>query len=134
MRVDSVHSHIKTAIGQISVYFQADYVRMMEEARKTPKSYHDQYLDYAFFKDYSKTCTLKSIRPGIKAGDPMVVHIKALRFESKEKISYKLSFLDDWKSIPMKCEESAQVKVASSPLHTAHLCTSLPQNIAIVKS
>ena len=107
MRVDSVHSHIKTAIGQISVYVQADYVRMMEEARKTPKSYHDQYLDYAFFKDYSTTCTLKSITPGIKAGDPMVVHIKALRFESKEKISYKLRFLDDWKSNPMKCEESA---------------------------
>ena len=69
MRVDSVHSRIKTAIGQKPVYRPADYVRMMEEARKSSKPYDVQCLDYAFFKDYCTTCTLKSIRPGVKAGD-----------------------------------------------------------------
>ena len=38
MKVDSVHSRIKTAIGQRPIYCPADYVRLMEEARKNPKS------------------------------------------------------------------------------------------------
>lgn len=121
MRVDSVHSCIQRAIGHKPVYCPADYVRIMEEARKTPKPYDVQYLDYAFFKDFSKTCTLKSIRPGIKAGDPTVVHIRALRYEPKGEISYKLSFSDDWKSIPMKRGESTKVMDAPTPLHTARL-------------
>ena len=34
MNVDSVHSRIKTVIGQTPIYCPADYVRVMEEARK----------------------------------------------------------------------------------------------------
>ncbi|GFR99668.1 ribosome-recycling factor [Elysia marginata] len=93
----------------------------MEEARKKPKPYEVQYLDHAFFKDFSTTCTLKSIRPGVKPGDPVVVDIKALRYEPEGGLLYNLCFSSKWKAIPMKQGKSTHTKNAPSPLHSARL-------------
>ena len=121
MKVDSVHSRIKIAIGQRPIYCPADYVRIMEEARKNPKPYDVKYLDHTFFEDFSITSTFKSIRPGSKAGDPVVVDIKAMRCEPRGEISYKLNFLDEWKYIPMKRGEFTEIKKTASQLHSVRL-------------
>ncbi|GFR68273.1 hypothetical protein ElyMa_003728100 [Elysia marginata] len=96
MRVDSVPTCIKTAIGQNSVYNPADYVCMMEEARNQPKPYEVQYLNHTFFKHFISSWTLKSIRPGIKADDPVVVDTEALIYKPKGKTLVQAVLYRPW--------------------------------------
>lgn len=110
-----------TAIAQRPIYWPADYVRIMEEARKNPKLYEVKYLDHTSLKDFSITSTLKSIWPGSKTDDPVVIDIKAMRYELKGEIWYKLNFSDYWKYIPMKRGESTEIKKTPSQLHSISL-------------
>lgn len=117
MRVDSIHSTIETAIGNKPIMCPADYIRIMEDARRTPKPYEVHYLDHTFFKNFSSTCTFKSIRPGSRAGDPVVVDIKALHYDPTGEILYKLKFSDEWKPLPIKRGESTKIEKDPVSLH-----------------
>lgn len=60
----------------------------------TTRPYIVEYLNYDFLKSFSKILFCKTIRPGIKKGDPVVTNIKALMYEPNKTISYKLRFTE----------------------------------------
>lgn len=57
-------------------------------------------MDHTFFRDFSTLTYLKSIRPGVKKGDPCVVNLRALKYSSDCGVQYKLSFDDQWSFLP----------------------------------
>ena len=75
-----------------------------------------KYLDYRFFRDYSKTITIPSIRPGSRVGDPTVTNVRALKYEDGS-IQYKLKFSDDWQDLPRprRARQSLAREVELSP-------------------
>ena len=72
--------------------FAIGLYRVIEEARKNPRPYIVKYLSHVFFLNFDGINTLKSIRPGDKAGDPVVTDIRVLRYEPDD---------DEWAPIPM---------------------------------
>lgn len=78
-----------------------DHVSLCKTTRTT-KPYILEYLTYYFFKLYSKILFCKSIRPGNKKRYQVVTDMKALRYEPKKTISYKLRFTkQNWSDIPL---------------------------------
>ena len=99
MEVDSVHATIERKLKNASIYCPAEYTAIMRNARSKPSPYAVKYLDYRFFRDFAKTITIPSIRPGSRVGDPTVTDIRALKYEDGS-IQYKLKFSDDWQDLP----------------------------------
>ncbi|GFR65158.1 hypothetical protein ElyMa_000198300 [Elysia marginata] len=81
MEADSVHSVIERKLKNKKIYLPSDYVRVIEETRMNPRPYDVQYISHDFFLNFDGINTLKSIRPGDKAGHPVVHDIRALRYE-----------------------------------------------------
>lgn len=103
MSCDSVHSVIERKIKNRIISVPADYVNIMEIARKNPMPYSVSYKDHTFFKAYSNLKFYNSIRPGKKAGDPVVTDIRALKYSGLTvSIEYKLRITDDWKPLPQR--------------------------------
>lgn len=109
MEADSVHSVIERKLKNKKIYLPSDYVRVIEEARMNPRPYDVQYLSHDFFLNFEGINTLKSIRPGDKAGDPVVHDIRALRYEPDGSIHFKLMLDDEWAPVPMKRKESTNL-------------------------
>nr|CAI5849145.1 unnamed protein product [Callosobruchus analis] len=103
MSCDSVHSVIERKIKNRIISVPADYVNIIETARKNPMPYNVIYLDHTFFKAYSNLKYYSSIRPGKKAGDPVVTDLRALKYNGSDlTIEYKFKMTDAWQSIPQR--------------------------------
>ena len=102
MEVDSVHATIERKLQHrhVDIYCPADYVSYIKEARKVPEPYNVQYLDHTFFKDFTGVGVLKSIRPGSRAGDPTVAHLRALKYSRDGNVHYKLRHPEEWEELP----------------------------------
>ena len=119
MEADSVHSTIERYITNKEIYCPADYVSHIKSARLHPTPYKVKYLDFSFFKDFSNTCTLKSIRPGKKVGEPQVVDLRGLQYLPGGQVMYKLSHGHDWQAMSFKRSESTVTVSQPSPLYTS---------------
>ena len=101
MEVDSVHSVIEKKLRGREVFFPGDYVQAMKEARPT-KPYIVKELSYDFAKDFSQLKFLDSIRPGRKAGEPLVHQLRALRYLPTGKVDFKIDFSDEYTELPQR--------------------------------
>lgn len=106
MECDSMHATIERYLRHREINVPADYIDACKNARQS-NPYKVIYLDHSFFKDFTKPLMFKSIRPGIRKGDPKVTDIRCLKYDSNGKIHYKLSFKDDFKVLPA-CDDSKE--------------------------
>lgn len=104
MECDSVHSVIEHKLKKKQIYLPSDYVRLTQEARSKPFPYKVVELDYTFVKNYAskETMIYKSIRPGRIAGDPTVTNLRALRYDPKGTIDFKIDFDDVWQPLNVR--------------------------------
>lgn len=87
MEADSIHSTIEQRLRRTNINVPADYVGICLTARKNPSPYHVKYLDYTFFLNFGELKFLTSLRPGRRAGDPVVTDIRALQYLPNEHFS-----------------------------------------------
>lgn len=80
MEVDSVHS-TSERLFRPPIYSPNDYINKMAQARPS-QPYIIHHLDYTFFKNIEMLCQLDSLRPGKKAGDPVVTDIRGLLYKN----------------------------------------------------
>ncbi|CAG4955076.1 unnamed protein product [Parnassius apollo] len=101
MEVDSVHSTIEQYIKP-PIYAPSDYVARMQQAR--PRNPYDvKSIHYDFFLNYEELeSNFKSIRPGKKKGDPVVVDIRGLKYLSDGSVLCKLRHPDEWTILPQR--------------------------------
>jgi len=71
------------------LYSPGDYISRMRIARKK-QPYNIKVIEYSFFKNYDAVCSLKSLRPGKKAGDKTVTNICKLLYTKGEFFFIKL--------------------------------------------
>lgn len=90
MEVDSVHSCVERQLRNASVYVPAQYVDRIQSSRSIPRPYRVKYVQHGFFKDFSHTSNVESIRPGRKVGDPAVTDLRCLLYSPDGSIYYKL--------------------------------------------
>ncbi|XP_062387011.1 uncharacterized protein LOC134076007 [Sardina pilchardus] len=100
MECDSVHSVIERRLRDQDVYVPAEYVSLMKRARVKPHPYDVKYIDHTFFQDFSKLRLCKSLRPGVRPGDPTVHDIRAIRYNSNGTMDFKINHSDDWHPHP----------------------------------
>ena len=79
MECDSVHSVIERRLRNQEIYVPAEYVALIKSARSKPNPYEVKYLNHTFFQDFTNLRLCRSIRPGIKPGDPTVHDVRAIR-------------------------------------------------------
>ncbi|GFO22678.1 hypothetical protein PoB_004918300 [Plakobranchus ocellatus] len=101
MEVDSAHATIERHLKNRPIHCPSDYKRIIEESRRIPRPYVVKYLEYSFFKDFSKVNTLKTIRPGREKGERVVTNLRAIQYSSDDQIQYKLEYNDDWSDLPL---------------------------------
>lgn len=93
MECDSVHATLGRQIKKREVYVLQKYVELIEESRGNRNHpYKVKYVDYHFFKDYSKLQYYTSIRPGHGVGTPVVTDIRVLKYTVDGNIMYKLNY------------------------------------------
>lgn len=119
MECDSMHSTIERKISGRVINVPADYVNLLKTARKNPRPYEVQYLNHAYFKDFSKINFVISIRPGRKAGDPTVQNIRELNTIQTDPLNTSLGILMNFKSFPLDLVRNAQM----SPWKICQYCT-----------
>eukprot|EP00064_Thunnus_orientalis_P007456 superscaffoldBa00000831_g7477 len=73
MECDSVHSVIEKCLRNQEIYVPAEYAALMESVWSKPSLYQVRYVDHKHLQDFTKLRLCKSIRPGIKPGDPLSV-------------------------------------------------------------
>lgn len=95
MEVDSAHALIERRLKGREIHLPSQYPILIREARKTPFPFEVHYVTHDFFInfDIKDSFTYKSIRPGRKAGDPTVNHLKCLQYAPDGIIYYKTDFL-----------------------------------------
>lgn len=105
MECDSVHSTIERKIKNREVYLPSDYARLTKEARIRPFPYEALNIQHDFFLNYAEKKLLfyDSIRPGRFKNDPEVKDLRALLYDpAKEEILFKLSFDDNYSTLPRR--------------------------------
>lgn len=117
MEVDSVHS-ILERLFKPPIYTPNDYISRMHQARpQQPFIIH--HLDYTFFSNFQDLPNnFQSIRPGKKAGDPVVTDIRGLLYKNGT-VSYKLRHTDNWTVLPQrrkKFNTESPIKLYDAPL------------------
>ncbi|CAM4665805.1 unnamed protein product [Leuciscus chuanchicus] len=113
MECDSVHSVIERRLRDQDVYLPAEYVNLMKRARVKPHPYEVKYIDHTFFQDFTKLRLCKSLRPGVRPGDPTVHDIRAIRYNNNGTMDFKINHSDDWHPHP-----SHQLRNSTSDSHT----------------
>ena len=98
MEADSVHSSLQRHFKP-PIYAPSDYLAQMRLCRPH-HPYKVKYVDYTFFKRYESVVNIKSIRPGIKAGDNVVTDIRGLLYKPTGEIFYKLRHTDEFTVLP----------------------------------
>lgn len=102
MEADAVHSTLEQYFNP-PINSPTDYIARMRMARKN-QPYKIKSLDFSFFKKYELLSNFASIRPGKKAGDPVVVDIRQLKYLSTGEVFYTLDYSDNWTVIPSRRE------------------------------
>ncbi|ESO97056.1 hypothetical protein LOTGIDRAFT_174663 [Lottia gigantea] len=104
MEADSVHSTIERKLRKKPIYCPQQYVDYIKKARIVPHPYNVKYISHDFFGEYKKLNYYSSIRPGTKAGDPVVNDIRVLKYspETDSRIQYKLHFDDNLQELPRR--------------------------------
>lgn len=84
------------------IYAPSDYVARMKQAR--PRNPYDvKSIHKDFFLNYEELeSNFKSIRPGKKKGDPVVVDIRGLKYLTDGSVFYKLRHNDEWAILPQR--------------------------------
>lgn len=100
MEVDSVHSTLEQNFRP-PIYSPAEYHTRMRMARPD-QPFRLNVIDHTFFKNFEKICTVSSIRPGRRTGDPVVTDIRRLRYDITGKILYTLDYSETWTEIPCR--------------------------------
>ncbi|XP_057176831.1 uncharacterized protein LOC130545917 [Triplophysa rosa] len=113
MECDSVHSVIERRLRDQDVYLPAEYVNLMKRARVKPHPYEVKYIDHTFFQDFTKLRLCKSLRPGVRPGDPTVHNIRAIRYNNNGTMDFKIDHSDDCHPHP-----SHQLRNSTSDSHT----------------
>lgn len=88
----------------------------MRRARKK-QPYNIKVIDYSFFKNYDAVCSLKSLRPGKKAGDKIVTNICKLLYTKEGEIFYKTSFDNDWTILHEQNKTSKRTRASIKNVH-----------------
>ena len=120
MEVDSVHATIGTRLKPPgrkpkSIYSPAMYVDVMRDARKDPGPYSVEYVDHTFFSDYTSISALKSIRPGLRVGDPTVADLRAIKYTADGSLLYK------WEQLPTPRKARADSDCDIIFMHQCHI-------------
>lgn len=121
MECDSVHSAIERKLKNREIHLPSDYVSITKEAR-TKEKYEVVEVDYSFFKNYADYSTFiyKTIRPGRKAGDPVVTDLRAIQYNPDGGILIKLDFDEEWVVLPQR-QNKINSPVEYSQLHNSML-------------
>ena len=102
MEVDSAHSLVERKIKGKEIYTPAGYISAIKEARPS-KPFEVQELQHTFFIDFDlKDAGYRSIRPGHKSGDPLLIDVVALQYRPEGNIYYKIDFDNDWEILPAR--------------------------------
>lgn len=122
MEVDSVHSVIERKVRKrkTCIYVPQNYVDLMREARPR-QPYVVHYVDHSFFKDYTELNYYNSIRPGTRAGDPVVTDLRVIHYSRNGHITYKLLFGDEFQELPRKARNSEANPDNPGPLYEESL-------------
>lgn len=126
MECDSVHACIERKLKNRDIFLPADYVVATKEARKKPFPYDVKYLNHDFVKDYTAKNLqyYDSIRPGKKAGDPVVTDIVCLKYNNLENgIEYKIRYEEDYQQLPRR---PTKVNIEAEPLSLRQTPISIP--------
>jgi hypothetical protein len=101
MECDSVHAAVGRKIKNKDIYIPQRYVELIQDSRESQDNpYQVKYVDYDFFRDFSKLKYFTSIRPGNTVGEPVVTDIRILKYTVNGDILYKLHYSDkDFKEI-----------------------------------
>lgn len=117
MECDSMYSTIERQLKGRTSNLPADYASLCKLGRKNHRPYEVSYLDYTFFKDFSKLNLIKSIRPGFKVGDPTVNNLRALKYNTDGKIQFKIIHSEEFQDMPMRLKPNSNyVSIESLPL------------------
>jgi len=87
MEVDSMHATIEHASSKIEIFTPIEWETVIKTAR-CRKPYNVVSVDHTFWKRFPGA--LSTIRPGKRAGDPVVTDIRHLKY-SKDGIFYSLT-------------------------------------------
>lgn len=131
MEVDSVHSTLENVFNP-PICAPSDYISRMSCARPS-QPYKINLLDYKFFKDYEHVPgNFKTIRPGMKTGDPAVCDIRALLYKNNN-VMYKLRHTDEWKSLPQKRKQPQKVDLKPLYMHRPKIDRNKYQSLQSLK-
>ncbi|CAG9794569.1 unnamed protein product [Diatraea saccharalis] len=120
MEVDSVHSTIEQYIKP-PIYAPSDYIIRMRQARPQ-KPYDVKSIHYDFFLNFEELeSNLKSIRPGKKKGDPVVVDIRGLQYLPDGTILYRLRHFAEWSLLQQRRSNQRNGFVSLNRLYAAPL-------------
>lgn len=104
MECDSMHSLIERRT-KCDIFTPREYMVAMEMARETPSAYKVTEVQHFNVKKLSSDF-VKSVRPGKKAGDPLVSDVCAYRYALTDvgapQICYKLQWMDGWHELPTR--------------------------------
>ncbi|XP_022829230.1 uncharacterized protein LOC111358350 [Spodoptera litura] len=119
MECDSVHAAIERKLKNREIHLPSDYITVTKEARVNPFPYEAVQINFDFVKNYNDKTNWRysTIRPGRKAGDPVVVDLRVIQYRPDGTIYYKINFDDDWTELPVRPRKLNSV--AYSPLHVA---------------
>jgi len=74
----------------MNIYSPSDYIVLMRTARPR-HPYIVNSIDFSFFKDFDgMSSNFSSIRPGKKAGDPVVTDVRGFQYRGNGEVLYKL--------------------------------------------
>lgn len=119
MECDSVHAAIERQLKNREIHLPSDYITASKEARRNPTPYEALQINFSFVKNYNDKSTwiYQSIRPGRKAGDPVVVDLRVIEYTKNGIINFKTNFDDDWNEMPGRPKKIGSINY--SPLRTA---------------
>ena len=117
MECDSIHSVIERSMKNKAIYVPQQYIELIERARKDPP-YKVNYLDFTFFKDFSKVGRYLSIRPGTGVGAATVSDIRLLKYTDDGAIHYKTDYdAPEYQPLPTPRKASSNVDMEPTALY-----------------
>jgi len=104
MEADSVHSVLEGAMRNRDIYLPSQLIDITKNARKNPFPYRVKFVNWQFFRDFSKSNLMiyDTIRPGKKSGDPVVTDLRWLQYNSSGQIKFALDFFTELQPLPIR--------------------------------
>jgi hypothetical protein len=121
MPCDSMHSKIERKCRRQEIYLPSTYITLCAKARQKPAPFQVLYCHHDYFLNYSKMKFYSSIRPGIKKGDPVVVDLRALKYNPEGTISYKLLHSGTWDEMKHRTRSPAKAVLSVPKLFPRRL-------------